>query len=252
MTTTCGGSGQMETCGRNPLPYGDEKRAVVRAMFDEVAPRYDMVNRFISMGMDIWWRRRTVRALALPRGSVVLDLACGTGDLSRMLHRSGIETIGVDMSTGMLLASGGDASRAAGMVPVLGDALALPFADASFDGAVCGFALRNFTDLGGVFAELARVVRPGGRIALLEVGVPSSAVIRAGYKVWFEHAVPIIGGLLSDAKDAYRYLPRSVEYLPPPEGLKSLLRASGMRSVGRRTLGAGAAQLLTASRGEGS
>jgi demethylmenaquinone methyltransferase/2-methoxy-6-polyprenyl-1,4-benzoquinol methylase len=220
------------------LPVGDEKRAMVREMFDAVAPRYDVLNRIISMGLDISWRKRSVKALGLPAGAVVLDLASGTGDFSRILARRGLVPVGLDMSPGMLRES------RTGTPAVQGDAVTLPFGDGAFDGAVCGFALRNFTDIGSVFSEIARVVRPGGRIAILEVAVPASSIARAGYRIWFGRAVPLIGRLLSDPA-AYRYLPDSVEYLPPPERMKMLLRDSGFRSVGRRTFSAGATQLLT-------
>jgi len=220
------------------LPVGDEKRAMVREMFDAVAPRYDALNRIISMGLDISWRKRSVRALGLPAGALVLDLASGTGDFSRILARRGLVPVGVDMSSGMLRES------RTGTPAVQGDAVTLPFGDGVFDGAVCGFALRNFTDIGSVFREISRVVRPGGRIAILEVAVPTSSIARAGYRIWFGQAVPLIGRLLSDPA-AYRYLPDSVEYLPPPEQMKMLLRDSGFRSVGRRTFSAGATQLLT-------
>jgi demethylmenaquinone methyltransferase/2-methoxy-6-polyprenyl-1,4-benzoquinol methylase len=223
------------------LVHGEEKRVMVRAMFDSVAPRYDLLNRLISCGLDMSWRRRTVTALGLPRGSNVLDLACGTGDLCRLLAERGLHPIGVDMSEGMLRAGH------TGAPLVLGDAVSLPFADGSLDGAVSAFALRNFTEIPAVVAELARVVRPGGRIALLDAAVPTSVLARAGHKVWFEHAVPLIGGLLSD-REAYRYLPDSVEYLPPPARLLAILRDRGFASAQRRTLSAGATQLLTATR----
>jgi demethylmenaquinone methyltransferase / 2-methoxy-6-polyprenyl-1,4-benzoquinol methylase len=220
------------------LPVGDEKRAMVREMFDAVAPRYDLLNRIISMGLDISWRKRSVRALGLAPGAVVLDVASGTGDLSRILAKGGLVPVGVDMSPGML------GESRTGTPVVLGDAVSLPFRDGAFDGAVCGFAIRNFTDIGSVFSEIARVVRPGGRIAILEVAIPSSRTAKAGYRIWFGRAVPLIGRLLSDPA-AYRYLPDSVEYLPPPERMKTLLRGSGFRSVGRRTFSAGATQLFT-------
>ena len=223
------------------LAQGEEKRAMVRAMFDAVAPRYDLLNRLISCGLDMSWRRRTVSALALPERSRVLDLACGTGDLCRLLAQRGLVPIGLDMSEGMLRRGHSGAPL------VLGDASSLPFRDGSFDGAVCAFGLRNFTEIPTVIAELSRVVRPGGRIALLEVAIPASALVRTGYRLWFEHAVPAIGSLVSD-RDAYRYLPDSVEYLPPPPKLLATLRRQGFAGAQRRTLSGGTTQLLTATR----
>ncbi len=223
------------------LVLGDEKRAMVRSMFDSIAPRYDFLNRVISCGLDVSWRKRTADALGLPPGARVLDLACGTGDFCRLLAKRGLRPIGLDMSPGML-------EQATGHEPlVLGDALSLPIRDGSVDGVVCGFGLRNFTEIPPVAAELARIVRPGGRIALLEVSRPPGVISRAGYRVWFEHAVPAIGSLISDSA-AYRYLPDSVEYLPPPERLRAILRSAGFAGVGRRTFSAGATQLYTATR----
>jgi len=215
------------------LPQGEEKARAVRAMFDTIAPRYDLVNRVMTFGLDVRWRRRTVRALDLAPGATVLDLACGTGDLSRDLARAGYRALGADVSLGML------GHNRTGAPLVQADALALPLADASVDGAVSGFALRNFVALPPVFAELARVVQPGGRVALLEVAKPPG--------FYFQRVVPRIGGLLSDPS-AYRYLPRSVAYLPPPAELCSLLRDAGFGSVTRTSLSAGVAQLLVATR----
>lgn len=227
--------------GSTSLLQGEEKRAMVRAMFDSVAPRYDLLNRLISCGLDMSWRRRTISALALPGHSSVLDLACGTGDLCRLLDERGLRAIGLDMSEGMLRRSRSRAPL------ILGDAVSLPLGDGAVDGVVCAFGLRNFTEIPSVVAELARVVRPGGRVALLEVAVPPSALARAGYRVWFEHAVPAIGSLVSD-RDAYRYLPDSVEYLPSPQRLLAILRSEGFGSAQRHTFSAGATQLLTATR----
>src|SRR5687768_1893159 len=155
------------------LPQGAEKQRMVRAMFDAIAPRYDLVNRIMTFRLDVRWRKRTVRSLTLPAGSRVLDLACGTGDLCRDLVREGHRPLGIDFSFGMLAAARTEAPL------VQADALQLPFPDASADGATCGFALRNFVDLGSFLTELARVIRPGGRIALLEVGEPTNPVLRA-------------------------------------------------------------------------
>lgn len=224
------------------LPVGDEKRRAVRAMFDAIAPRYDAVNKAMSLGLDIHWRRRTVRLLGLPEGSVVLDLACGTGDFLRALDTSGRYGVGIDLSAGMLANA-----RPGGCPLVLGDAAQLPFRDGCLDGVVSGFALRNFTELDAVFSELARVVRPGGRIALLDISRPTSPVLRAGHAVWFNTVVPRIGGLVSD-KAAYRYLPRSVAYLPPSPELCDSLRAAGFGNVACRQLTGGIVQVLTGSR----
>jgi len=229
---------------RTPLPTGEEKTARVRAMFDGIAPRYDLVNRLITLGMDQHWRRRTVRALGLPPGSAVLDLACGTGALGVLATGAGYRVVGADMSPGMLA---GTRARRARLPAALADAAALPFATASFDGLVCGFALRNFTDLGASLAEAARVLRPGGRICLLEVGAPPRSLLRAGHRVWFHHVVPAIGAALSDPA-AYRYLPESVAYLPDERVLRQMLRAAGFSAVGRQLLQGGLSQLLTGTR----
>jgi demethylmenaquinone methyltransferase / 2-methoxy-6-polyprenyl-1,4-benzoquinol methylase len=223
------------------LPTGPDKTAMVRSLFDAIAPRYDLVNRLITFGLDVRWRRRTAGALGLPSGSRVLDLACGTGDLVAILERTGLVPFGVDLSFGMLEA--GHSGR-----PLLqADGEALPVADASVDGVTCGYALRNFTDLPAVFAELARVVRPGGRVAFLEVAEPERPLLRAGYRVWFTRCVPFIGGLVSD-RDAYRYLPRSTAYLPATGELRSSLLDAGFSVVNRRLLWGGLSQVVTATR----
>jgi demethylmenaquinone methyltransferase/2-methoxy-6-polyprenyl-1,4-benzoquinol methylase len=231
------------------LPTGQAKVVAVDAMFDAIAPRYDLCNRLISLGLDVGWRRRTVQALGLPAGARVLDLACGTGDLCRELVRCGLVPVGVDRSAGMLAAAaGGDRAGARSGAPLVqGDALSLPLRTGTVDGLVCGFALRNFAALPPVFAECARVVRPGGTAAFLEVDTPDSAVMRAGHKVWFGGVVPLIGAVLSDAA-AYRYLPRSVAYLPAPSELSRLLAGAGFGAVSRTRLSGGIAQLVTAVR----
>ena len=223
------------------LPEGEEKVRAVRSMFDAIAPRYDLVNRVMTFRMDVGWRRDAVRSLRLPGGSLVLDLAAGTGDLCRELQSAGLVPVGVDLSWGML-------AHARTTAPLVqADALDLPLPDGAADGATCGFALRNFVDLERFFGELARVLRRGGRIALLEVAEPRSRVLQWGHGIYFGSVVPRIGALLSDA-DAYRYLPRSVAYLPPPDRMLDLLRAAGFVEVDRRLLSVGIAQLITATR----
>jgi demethylmenaquinone methyltransferase/2-methoxy-6-polyprenyl-1,4-benzoquinol methylase len=223
------------------LPEGRDKVRAVRSMFDAIAPRYDLVNRVMTLRMDVRWRRRTVRALELPAASRVIDLACGTGDLVRELASSGLRPVGIDLSFGML------AARRTTEPLVEGDALCLPLAAASIDGATCGFALRNFESLDAFFVELARVVRPGGRVALLEVAEPTNRALRTGHRVYFGRVVPVIGGLLSDPA-AYRYLPRSVAYLPPDGEMVQMLARAGFDDVRRDLLSAGIAQLITARR----
>jgi demethylmenaquinone methyltransferase/2-methoxy-6-polyprenyl-1,4-benzoquinol methylase len=226
---------------RDALPLGEEKARRVRGMFDAIAGRYDLVNRVMTFGLDVGWRRTAVRELRLPGGARIADLACGTGDLCRELRRAGYRPIGFDFSLGML-------SRGRTDVPlVAADVLRMPLADASVDGATCGFALRNVVDLDALFAETARVVRPGGRVAMLEASRPANPLARAGHAVYFGRVVPLIGGLLSDA-DAYRYLPASMAYLPAPAELVAMLRRAGFADVSRMSLGAGAAQLLVGSR----
>jgi demethylmenaquinone methyltransferase/2-methoxy-6-polyprenyl-1,4-benzoquinol methylase len=211
-------------------------------MFDAVAPRYDLVNRVMTFRLDVRWRRKTVAALGLPARSVVLDLACGTGDLCRDLQAVDLVPIGVDLSYGMLAAARTTA-------PLLqGDVLRLPMPDGSADGVTCGLALRNFQALPPFFAELHRVLRPGGRVAILEVAEPKSRILRFGHAVHFGKVVPVIGRLLSDAGAAYRYLPRSVAYLPTPEVMVQQIADAGFDDVERRLLSGGISQLVTATR----
>ena len=226
--------------GTRPLPSGEAKVRAVRDMFDAIAPRYDLVNRVMTFRLDVRWRRRAVAALDLPPGSLVLDLAAGTGDLCRDLQAAGHRAVGFDLSLGMLAAARTTAPLAQS------DALRLPLPAARADGATCGFALRNFVELPAFLAELARVVRPGGRIALLEVAEPPNPLVRFGHRLYFERMVPRIGGLLSDGPfragpgaGAYRYLPRSVAYLPPAPALVELVRAAGFPDATRTLLNAG-------------
>ncbi|MDQ3785459.1 MAG: ubiquinone/menaquinone biosynthesis methyltransferase [Actinomycetota bacterium] len=224
-----------------PLPVGEEKVRKVRSMFDAIAPRYDLLNRIMTLGLDRGWRRAGVEALGLPPASVVLDVACGTGDFCRELEARGFRANGFDNSGGML----GRARTAAPLVQA--DALALPVAGGAADGVTCGFALRNVAGLERLFFELARILRPGGRIAILEVAEPRLRIVRAFHHLYFHRVVPLIGGLLSD-RDAYRYLPRSTAYLPPSPELLSMLERAGFRDCRIRLVGLGAAQIISGSR----
>ena len=220
---------------------GPGRERAVERMFDRAARRYDLLNRLLTFGLDRRWRRRSVGLLALPPTSLVADLACGTGDFCGELEKAGHRAVGVDFSAGMLR----HASTPAPLVRA--DVLRLPLADGSVDGAVGGFALRNLSDLGAFYAEAARAVRPGGRIALLEVAEPAGRVLRWGHRIYFRRVVPAIGGLLSD-RAAYRYLPASVRFLPAPQALAEQLRAAGFSDIEHHLFSAGIAQLFTATR----
>jgi demethylmenaquinone methyltransferase/2-methoxy-6-polyprenyl-1,4-benzoquinol methylase len=223
------------------LPREEDKARSVEAMFDRIAGRYDLINRLITFRLDVRWRHATVKSLGLAPHSTVLDIACGTGDLCRDLQHAELRPLGVDFSLGMLRASRTDAPL------VRADALCLPVANRSVDGITCGFGLRNFTAPAAFFSEAARALRPGGRIAVLEIADPTSALVRAGHAVWFRHIVPWLGGLLSD-HEAYRYLPASTYYLPPLHELFGTMTAAGFDTLAYRSLGFGAAQLITGTR----
>lgn len=226
------------------LPSGAAKRAAVQAMFDRIAPRYDALNRLLTGGLDQRWRRLALDAARIRPGDRVLDLACGTGDLAAQAAARGARVVGVDFARGML--RGAQRRRVAAAL-AQGDALRLPLASGSIDAALCGFALRNFTALEPVFAELARVLAPGGRVALLEVDRPRARSLAGAHSFYFDRVVPRLGGLLSD-RAAYAYLPRSTSYLPPEPELLAMLAAAGFGGVAKRRLLFGAAQLVTAAR----
>jgi demethylmenaquinone methyltransferase / 2-methoxy-6-polyprenyl-1,4-benzoquinol methylase len=226
------------------LPAADRKRGFVRAMFDRIAPRYDAMNRLLTLGLDQRWRRRALAAAAVGPGDRVIDLACGTGDFCELAGRLGAAVTGVDFAAGMLRRA--RARRACSRL-VQGDAQALPLRDASADVVTCGFALRNFASLVEPLAECARVLRPGGRLALLEVDRPGSRLVRAGHSLYFDRIVPLVGALLSD-RDAYRYLPESTQYLPDAPELLAMIERAGFTGVRKHALLLGTAQLVLAER----
>jgi demethylmenaquinone methyltransferase / 2-methoxy-6-polyprenyl-1,4-benzoquinol methylase len=220
---------------------GESRASAVREMFDRIAGRYDLLNRLLTLGMDVGWRRRAVAMLSLPPGSMVLDLACGTGALCRELERAGHRAVGFDFSAGMLsrARTSGDLVRA--------DVLALPVGDGAADGVTCGFALRNVVDLARLFRETARALRAGGRVVFLEVSEPEQPLLRLGHALYLRRVVPFVGGLLSD-RAAYRYLPASMTYLPAPVELTGMLRDVGFGDVRRAVLSGGIAQLVAGTR----
>ena len=234
-------SGQTSSWDTDALPQGEEKARMVRNMFDAIAPRYDLVNRIMTFRLDVRWRKRAVRDLQLPAGSLVLDLASGTGDLCIDLRKAGLHPVSMDLSFGMLSNDRSGAPRAQA------DILKLPVPDGSVDGIICGFALRNLVDLESFFSECARAIRPGGRVSLLDVGVPHNPIIRFGNNIYFGKIVPKIGALLSDAP-AYKYLPKSIAYLPPRQELVQILRKVGFSDATHAQLSGGLVQLMVGTR----
>jgi len=223
------------------LPQGDEKTRQVRSMFDAIASRYELVNKLMTFGLDGRWRRRAVSDLRLPLNCVVLDVAAGTGDFTRELRRQGQRAVATDLSYNMLFNGRAMPER------VQADASLLPFRDASFDGVTCGYALRNFTDLDMTFLEMARVLRPGGRLSLLEVAEPRSGLWRAGFRFWFRTVVPFIGSIVSD-RAAYHYLPASTAYLPAAPEIIAMLNRAGFSAVNNRRIMGGLSQQFLATR----
>ena len=226
------------------LPPAAEKAASVQAMFDRIAPRYDRLNRLITLNFDQRWRRDLVRRLGIGTGDAVLDLATGTGDFAEICRAAGASATGLDFSRGMLTAA---AERHQSGSWLQGDALRLPIRDGAFTVVVCGFALRNFVSIPPVLGEVARVLQPGGRLGLLEVDTPRNPVVRAGHSLYFQRAVPRIGSWLG-RDSAYRYLPESAVYLPSEPELVSMLRAAGFAEIRKRRPMSGAIQSITAVR----
>ena len=197
----------------------------VRSMFDRIAPVYDVMNRVMTAGLDQRWRRATARAVVQP-GDAVLDAACGTGDLAVADAREGGRVTGLDFAEQML-------ARARRKAPELewvqGDMLDLPFAEETFDAATVGFGVRNVSDLELGLRELNRVLRPGGRVAILEITRPRG-LLRPFYSLWFDRIVPFLGTLAGD-RGAYTYLPQSVKRFPSPRGLAERMAAAGFPRV---------------------
>jgi demethylmenaquinone methyltransferase / 2-methoxy-6-polyprenyl-1,4-benzoquinol methylase len=204
----------------------------VRTMFDRIAPLYDVMNRVMTAGLDVRWRKLAAAA-AVRDGDRVLDAACGTGDLAIADLRAGAGHVtGLDFSVRMLERARRKDAR---VEWVQGDMLALPFADATFDAATVGFGIRNVADLELGIRELRRVLRPGGRLAILEITQPRG-VLKPFFSVWFDRVVPLLGKILPGGA-AYSYLPASVKRFPPAEGLAQLLRDHGFGEVRFRLLG---------------
>lgn len=199
----------------------------VRAMFDRIARIYDRMNSVMTAGMHHGWRARAADLAAVGPGARALDVATGTGDLAVELRSRGAEVVGVDFSEPML---GVARAKAPGVRFERGNALSLPFANGEFDAATVGFGARNFSDLRRGLAEMARVIRPGGRVVVLEITTPRRPPLSWFFRLWFDRAVPALGRLAADP-DAYTYLPSSVRRFPGPRELAGELAAVGLVDV---------------------
>lgn len=231
-----------------PIGETDGKAEAVESMFDAVAPRYDLLNRVLSLGIDRYWRIQAVRLLADEQPRRVLDVATGTADLAleaeRQLHPR--EVVGIDLSAEMLR-YGRDKIQERGLGGrvslVQGDAEALPFDDDAFDAALVAFGVRNFEDLGAGLADIHRVLRPGGRLVVLEFSQPRNGPFRRLYRWYSRHVLPRIGGRLSPDPGAYEYLPRSVEAFPDGADFLDRMETAGYTDLLWRPLTFGIASL---------
>lgn len=222
--------------GGGPLPL-DRAPDDIAGMFDAIAGRYDLLNRLLSAGRDRVWRRRAVAALALEGGETVLDLCTGTADLALALAARGGgagRVVGIDFSAGMLRLGRAKVRgrRAASTVSLLrGDAERIPLRAEAVDGVTIAFGIRNVRDRAAALAEVRRVLRPGGRLAILEFGEPRPAPMRAAYRLYFHHLLPLVGRFGSRHHSAYTYLPASVGAFPGPAAFRELLAGAGFEDV---------------------
>jgi demethylmenaquinone methyltransferase/2-methoxy-6-polyprenyl-1,4-benzoquinol methylase len=220
-------------------------------MFDTIAPRYDLMNRLMTFGMDRRWRNYVVAQAAPPLGGSALDVATGTGDIAIALaQRVGPRgsVIATDFSQGMMRPGPSKAARA-GVGSIVrfmaADALDLPFPNDTFDCVTTGFAMRNVTNIARAFHEMARVTKPGGRVVCLEVAKPGLPPVRFLHQIYFNHVVPLLGRLITGNGEAYRYLPESARNFPPPPALKTIMERAGLRNVRFHRLSLGAVAVHT-------
>jgi len=225
----------------------------VREMFDAIAPRYDLLNRLLSLRQDVGWRRKLVAALAIPARGRVLDVACGTGDVIVEIRRqkgAGVAATGIDFSPGMLTLARQKllAAGSAGISLCAGNALALPFRPASFDAVTIAFGIRNIQDKAGALKAFHEVLVPGGMILVLELATPGNARMRAAYLAYFQKVLPRVGRLFSRHAFAYAYLPESVSRFPASCEFMQIMRRAGFSRVSCRRLTLGIASLFVGTK----
>lgn len=243
----------MTLTSRPPVQSEDRvvKRSYVRDMFTAIAPRYDLLNHLLSFNVDRRWRRCAVDVLGWERATdgVYLDLCAGTLDLAAELaQREGFtgRVVGADFVLPMLALGRG---KAPGLEPVAADALELPFADGSFDGVTIGFGVRNLVDVRAGLSEMARVLRRGARLVILEFSMPTRWPIRLLYRYYFTRVLPRVGRLVSKHTSAYSYLPDSVDAFPTPDGIAQHMRTAGFHDVHYRRLTFGISTIHVGTRG---
>jgi demethylmenaquinone methyltransferase/2-methoxy-6-polyprenyl-1,4-benzoquinol methylase len=218
----------------------------IESMFDQIVGRYDLMNRLMSVGMDIRWRREAARAAIADGAARVLDLATGTGDLALELAHQGVPlVVGADFSSEMLRAAGRKvADRHETHVRLArGDAMHLPFADGTFDAVTVAFGLRNMPDYSGAVVEMTRVLAPGGRLVILEMTPLQRPLLNRAASLYCDRLIPFVGGLISGSRDAYGYLPRSVNAFPPAGELAIIMRRAGLGFVRYRLFNFGTVAL---------
>ncbi|HEX2952314.1 MAG TPA: bifunctional demethylmenaquinone methyltransferase/2-methoxy-6-polyprenyl-1,4-benzoquinol methylase UbiE [Armatimonadota bacterium] len=206
-----------------------EKSRTNRAMFDAIAQRYDVLNRIMSLGLDVRWRRRLVEWCTVGKGMKCLDLCCGTGDVTRELPRHGAQVTGLDASEHMLAIA--RSRETPGVHYVQGDALNLPFPDDSFDAVTIAFGNRNVASLEMLYAEMRRVAKPGGRVVSLEINRPANRLFAACFFFYFTHIPPLIARLFGANPSAYHYLPESVRHYPSPHTVAEIMQHAGFHDV---------------------
>lgn len=237
----------------NITPYSDErdKTGQVREMFDNIAPAYDFMNRAMTIGVDKRWRKAMVKAIADNGATEILDVATGTGDVAIQIARTirNAALTGIDLSDNMIEIGRrkiADARLSDRIVLTRGDCLALPFADCTFDGVTVAYGVRNFSDLAKGYGEMARVLRPGGMLAVLELSTPRSPVVRPLYNIYTRCIIPTVGRLISKDSEAYSYLPKSIEAVPQGEDMLNLMRGAGLTDAHCRRFTFGVCSLYTA------
>ena len=223
----------------------DKQQQEVAAMFDAVAGRYDRTNDVLSLGQDRAWRKATIAAIGASAGDTVLDLAAGTGTSSEPLADAGVRVVPCDLSEGMLAVG---KRRRPDLAFVAGDALELPFADASFDAVTISFGLRNVPDVPAALREMARVTKPGGRLVVCEFSTPTFGPFRTVYSNYLMRAVPSVARVVTKSPDAYVYLAESIREWPDQQGLGRIIKAAGWREVAFRNLSGGIVALHRGTR----